>query len=432
MPASEWNSDSPRALQPDIESEAQTTTFFNAVFAQIRAYQDPNLKFSMPNVRPVGRSYFTIEPKRAATVFLAAFGDAIIVPQNLSATRLPQCANVTTIRRRTGETFTFVQDGRKPNPVPHYPTHKLLMSAKQSLQRVGNKEALWSQYEDNHDGYGLADTSDLPSVVQRLNGSAQWYWADEAKLKEEKSLHGVFRFWVPGSLWTSEFGLSGFATRFGDREEETVKTLIETHTSNPDVCRKPGLDSVYSSENMMRFADSWFKATFASATPELAQAFAVEYLGAKPILSPYEYPVEGCHFAKWAFFANRTQAKWENPASDGTAFMMHFVLSANGPFDTPAPTTSKFGYAIDAGRKIQDNIFDRYMYDSVTLWVDDLAPFVAKFDTDKVPYLIRGWRETGVAGVFVSIPGSEAVIELRSNVGVPAERIEPYDVCSAS
>ena len=61
-------------------------------------------------------------------------------------------------------------------------------------------------------------------------------------------------------------GLSGFTTRFGDREEETVKTLIETHTSNPDVCRKPGLDSVYSSENMMRFAEKSANPNFANAS----------------------------------------------------------------------------------------------------------------------------------------------------------------------
>ena len=117
---------------------------------------------------------------------------------------------------------------------------------------------------------------------------------------------------------------------------------------------------------------------------------------------------------------------------DGRNFMLHFVLSEHRPFDTPTPTTRLFGEAVAAGRRLSDNVFDRYMYDALVLWVADLKPFLDRLDAGSVPYLIRGWPENGVAGVFVAIPGAEAVIELRSDRGVAPERIEPYDVCSDS
>ena len=408
--------------------------FFAARDEQIKRLSSPDHQFAMPPLRPVGRSFLTTEPAQAAAVFLAAFGDAEVVPQNLSSTSLirPSCANVTTIRRRTGETFTFVQDGRKPNPAPAYPTDVLMRRAQSSLRKVATRRALWSQYEDNHDGYGLADGTDIPAVVNALGGGATWYWSNETILTQYKLMHGVFRFWIPGSLWTSEFGMVGSAERFGSRSNAAIDTLLSVQTENPDTCRKPGLDYMYTQRNVMNFFEPWFKATFASATPADAQRFAVDYLGAEYITSPYEEPVEGCHYARWAIFANRTQASWENPESDGRNFMLHFVLSEHRPFDTPTPTTRLFGEAVAAGRRLSDNVFDRYMYDALVLWVADLKPFLDRLDAGSVPYLIRGWPENGVAGVFVAIPGAEAVIELRSDRGVAPERIEPYDVCSDS
>jgi hypothetical protein len=429
----------PKRLQRQLAAASGSAGSALALLDELKFFSDVdeditrltrNRNFAMPAVRPMGRSYFTKEPERAAAVFLAAFGDAQIVPQNLSSAAVPHCANVTTIRRRTGETFTFVQDGRKPNPAPAFPTEMLLQRAQHSLRDVAARRALWSQFEDNHDGYGIADATDVSAVVDALGGGATWYWANETVLAHDQLLHGVFRFWVPGSLWTSELGMDGLATRLGPRADSAVRTLLRVQSDNPDTCRRPGLDWMYGHRNIMRFADPWFKATFASAVPAEAQQFAIDYLGAQSITSPYEEPGRGCHVAKWAVFVNRTQAAWEDAGSDGRTFMLHFVLSDDASFDTPSPTTRMLGDAVRAGRRLRDNVFDRYMYDALTLWVSDLKPFVDRLDAGRVPYLVRGWPSNGVAGVFVGVPGSEAVIELRSDTGIDPARIEPYDVCS--
>ena len=112
--------------------------------------------------------------------------------------------------------------------------------------------------------------------------------------------------------------------------------------------------------------------------------------------------------------------------------MLHFVRS---PTEVRAPGKEKqavegghpspdeLAAAVAAGRGFAHGVFDTYAYDTFTLWVADLSPYLAKLRADAVPHLIRGWPESGVGGVLVAIPGATVVYELRSDKGLSEEEL---------
>jgi len=244
------------------------------------------------------------------------------------------------------------------------------------------------------------------------------------QLMKDATLMGVFRFWVPGTLWTGEIGMRGPSSGLVDGAAGK-RLLAQRFSRNPDLCRVAKRDYILNEVNRIYlFEDPWFKATVATADPVAAQAFVTRYLGADGLESPYENPVANCHHAKWAVLHRGT--------SDTRPFMLHFVLSPEPAFHGGVPNVTTLSEAIRRGRRLDDDVFDSLMYNSLTLWVDDLAPHVARFISGSVPYTIRGWPSTGVGGVFVQIPGSESVLELRSDRGIDQETLaaHPWDACS--
>ena len=424
--------------------------------------------FAMATPRPHGRSFLSTDPERAAEVYLTLFPGSQRIEQNISSST--ECASVVVVRRPTGETFTFVQDHRKPNAAVGWPVQQVLDNVASSLKRVEAKESLWSQWEDNHDGYGLSAQGFNVTRLAELTGlhyyvpgraissegwQSAYYGEDhrnalqnrgkasaivesamsdsekvqhvEAALRQETHLLGVFRFWIPGSAWTGEIGLVGDFSRLIDGEKG-VRALSRAYSTNPDSCRVMRRDRELTANNLYDWRNPWFKATAATSDPAAAQAFVVQYLGfdgnIQALESPYETHAPNCHFAKWAVV---------HRGSTGThPFMLHFVLSAEPDFQGGTPSVSALSDAVRRGRRISDDVFDSLMYNSLLFWVDDLTPYKARFDHDEVPYTIRGWARNGVASLLVQLPGAESVIELRSDTGIDADLIakHPWDACS--
>jgi hypothetical protein len=230
--------------------------------------------FAASQPRAIGRSFLSTDPERAAELYLALFPGSWRATQNISTSA--ECANVTVVRRPTGETFTFVQDGRKPNPLgKRLPLRDVFKNVAASLTEVEQKRSLWSQWEDNHDGYGLSARGLNITRVLELTG-VHYYtpgkeitssgWRDSfygettpiedsspaaaqttslvyQQLLKDTSLTGVFRFWIPGTLWTGEIGMRGPSSALVDGA--MGKQLLAKHFSrNPDLCRVAKRDYV--------------------------------------------------------------------------------------------------------------------------------------------------------------------------------------------
>lgn len=392
---------------------------------------------------PVARSYLTSDPEAAAAAYLAIFRDAVRVPQNLSAAEEPSCANITVLRLPTGVSFTFVQDGRKPNPAEEaIPVQTVLDSAAADMKRVKQGEVLWTQWEDNHDGYGLplgADMSALVNetdvvtyIVSKTKKETQTFLKSSVTTRDDR-YSVILRFWLPGGFSTVEVGIpTGKSVIIPGME----KTLASVAQDDPDFNRQVATDyDLLVSRHLNDFNFPWFKATTATSDPAAAKSFVMKYLGARSVTSPYINTGQpDSHYAEWVAFDNPNLAY---EAGQPDPFMMHFVLSYPGKHFTSGGqvTTSALSEAIAQGRNLSANVFDTYMYNALTLWVLDLAPYIARFKADAVPYLLRGWPASGVAGVFVTLPGAVAgVIELRSDRGVDSATIaaNPWDACSKS
>lgn len=424
--------------------------------------------FAVATPRPLGRSFLSTNPERAAEVYLTLFPGSQRIEQNISAS--VECADVAVVRRPTGETYTFVRDKRKPNAALGLPVQRVLDNVASSLRSVEEKRSLWSQWEDNHDGYGLSPNGFNVTRLAELTGlhyyvpgraisSAGWqsaYYGEErwnkyrnrdtasaivesalndservqhveAALKRDPHLMGVFRFWIPGSMWTGEIGLVGDYSRLVDGDQG-VRALSRAYSTNPDSCRVMRRDKELTASSLYDWTAPWFKATAATSDPAAAQAFVVRYLGfdgnIQEVESPYESRAPNCHYAKWAVLHRGT--------TDTRPFMLHFVLSGDPDFQGGTPSVVALSDAVRRGRRISEDVFDSLMYNALLFWVDDLAPYKTRFDRDEVPYTIRGWASNGVASLLVQLPGAESVVELRSDTGIDPELVagHPWDACS--
>uniref|UniRef100_A0A7S2E262 Uncharacterized protein n=1 Tax=Octactis speculum TaxID=3111310 RepID=A0A7S2E262_9STRA len=181
----------------------------------------------------------------------------------------------------------------------------------------------------------------------------------------------------------------------------------------------------------------WRKTTFASAHAFFGLFFAIEYLGAS--WTRMGHPgvnIERCATIAWGTFQN--------------GYELHFVDGSS--YQSGPMTLDEFAHDLDATRSttMANGTYDQFMDNHLTLWVDDLDPFLALYDEQDVPFLLRTWSSSTEGGqqvegddthtdssspplkaIILNFPSNGFVVELLSNKGATGRDAPGWDFCSA-
>ena len=89
--------------------------------------------------------------------------------------------------------------------------------------------------------------------------------------------------------------------------------------------------------------------------------------------------------------------------------------------------------AVEAGRDLGADVFDRYMWNTIQLGVPSLGRYLAAVRRDRVPHLVRKPSAAAAGGsLLLPIPGTTFAFELMADTGLEAETAATvWDVCSA-
>lgn len=327
------------------------------------------------NLRPLGHSYFSVDPVKSASFFTNYLG-AKEVSQNVTSNL--SCAEVAAVEYGNS-TVIFVKDKVKlAGPTP---ASAAVSAATAAWDEVTvTRETNYSQWIDFHDGFDVSVGIDVDRLLAD-NISLQVYHNALSQFP-----NAIVRFPLPGTSWTLE--------KLGVWPLDVAKKIERFNMKNPDSCRNLSRGPPHSA-----FTNSWWKATFATPDPEAATEFAVKVLGATAVESPYPWPPKAnCTIARWVWFKK-------------AGFMLHFVKSQEWP--TPGLSVSQYAKYQESLRNLRGGVFDQHMYNNLILWTDSLDAFVTRLRSLSVPFLAFQLGG-GLYAVFVDIPGNGVTLQIRS------------------
>lgn len=95
-------------------------------------------------------------------------------------------------------------------------------------------------------------------------------------------------------------------------------------------------------------------------------------------------------------------------------------------------TLENFTAYVEDVRDMDAGVYDQWMDNHMTLWVEDLQPFADVYDSLGLPYLLRTWPDdrSGLTALIVAIPRNGVVVELLSDRGVEGKTVPSWDLCS--
>lgn len=164
----------------------------------------------------------------------------------------------------------------------------------------------------------------------------------------------------------------------------------------------------------------WRKTTVAAAASWVGLGFSIELLGAHWIRQGHPgINMQRCANIAWCSF--------------DCGFQYHFVDGLSYP--SGPMSLEDFAAYVAENRDLDGDIFDQWLDNHDTLWVDDLAPFMALYDEYKVPYLLRNWAQQGdedLTALFVTIPKNGAAVSLLSRQGAAGREVQAWDLCAPS
>mmetsp|Transcript_2254 Transcript_2254/g.5645 ORF Transcript_2254/g.5645 Transcript_2254/m.5645 type:complete len:426 (-) Transcript_2254:67-1344(-) len=144
---------------------------------------------------------------------------------------------------------------------------------------------------------------------------------------------------------------------------------------------------------------TWWKASFAVVDPVAAYSFAERVLGAEPGVAQYPWPpVEGCTAETVARFPE-------------SGFELHFVSSP--AYEKPENSIQEFTEMVLSVRNLAAGVFDAYMYNSLIMAVKNLDPYIERLRAQTLDFLLLNVG-TGEYALFMTIPGSYSIVQLRS------------------
>ena len=126
------------------------------------------------------------------------------------------------------------------------------------------------------------------------------------------------------------------------------------------------------------------KSTYATSAPLAAAQFAVDYLDASgPGLNRHK-----CGATNTVTFKGTATA-----ASDGNDFVMHFVYNPRKPPGPVYMNASDLGLYAERlrAKTFANNSLDQFMDNHVGLVVDNLDPFVRRWQEAAIPFVCRTW-----------------------------------------
>ena len=174
-----------------------------------------------------------------------------------------------------------------------------------------------------------------------------------------------------------------------------------------------------------------WKSTFASADPAAAQAFAVEYLGARAIPQPHRGGNGTCALIKWVDFPHSCMA-------NGTdCFELHFVnLWSHRVGNFTLEDWRDYMQALDGNISWSGvHKYNQFMDNHIGVRFADAVPFIDRFKRDSIPYFTRrqSMKDAG-CDIFVQIPNNGIIFELRSehccdSVSSCAIELQNWDLC---
>lgn len=361
----------------------------------------------LPRLHPLGRMLLT-EDLASTTAFYERYFGAVR-EKSIAPWSQPGCTQVVQMTvPGHQQALTLVHDTAKPDPLRPVTTYDVAVeNVKELMQWAVRDNSRWTGWEDNHDGYGAplhtpffneADNGTcLLANMSAIDGTAQCYGF-------------LLRGYIPATLHTFEINTESVASHkcIG---RETISSGCEPFRKGPDAGRQISVDEIYEDQRLFVF-HGWFKATAATSDPLAAATFAARYLGGAHLPSPYPSPkdmwIPGGHYAQWVLLA---------PTATERPFWLHFVRSPATPGGWP--DVSQLAAMTAAGRNLSGGVFDRLLYNAVRFSVEDLAPFVERFLSDDVPFLVR--RTSATSGsLFTSIPGSSYAFEIAAERGLPS------------
>jgi hypothetical protein len=116
---------------------------------------------------------------------------------------------------------------------------------------------------------------------------------------------------------------------------------------------------------------NWRKTTFAAPFPAQGEAFSISFFGAKHIEQGHPGVwVKQCAKIAWSEF------EYTGPA--GIPYQFHFVDGYSYPPYAPAMGIVEFAEWQVASRNFVENKWDEWANHRLTMWTDDLTPFLDK------------------------------------------------------
>jgi len=318
---------------------------------------------------PAMRTLVSTDPK----------GSAAFMTKYLRAKALPaptcQHAEVAMVEVDLGSGSTavygFIKDPTKPagNWTPD-----VLMPAVDQFWQESQKLNEWL---DNHDAFPLEVFYWDKALSDNLTIAVN----DDDMIGIDGLPSPVVRVWIPYTLWSVEFTGRGH-----DGSEKQGLIVAE--------CRDLG--------RSLDYIETWKKATFMTSDPAAAARFAMDVLGAEHLESPYPWPPQpGCYSAQWVVFPE-------------SGFQFHFPHGDSVP--PLHPNAEEFVKSVEQVRNISSGAFDVWMYNSLIFRVASLDPWVLRFQSKGVPFVVvRIDSDEGSYALIADIPGTGSVVQLRSS-----------------
>jgi len=365
------NSCRPPTLDLDAESSASLALLQAGVSQARRLARSARL----PPLRPVGRSYYSEDPKRSAEWFNRYFGGR---SDKSPFAFHEQAAEVSVVAKDADKGPIRIMFVR---PQSTTGINDFVETVQDEWQKVMDKEFMYSPWIDFHDGlsWRIMNLSNLHA------DNVRW-----------QSYNDVNRFIVPGTTWTFELVAINFHENPPVAESlADYGHWMSTRYPDPDKCRNKtdNLDAA----NTKRM---WWKSTYAVKNASAAADFAIQALGAELTYCPYPYPAtEGCTGAMWV----------KIPGPDNEEFDMHFVES----FEYPSGNHSiqELHEFVDDKMSVQPGgCFDSSLYNSLVYEADTLDPFLERLDTLKTPYALTKLDDLGKHSLIFAFPGNSAVV----------------------
>lgn len=376
----------------------------------------------IPELYPVGRSYYSNDPQASAAFFTRYLGLVSCEKNNFAPGPDLETAGVTT----TSEMLVSPVD--RPFSAIFVKAH--FSNRMESFLETSEAESHW------HDS------------VTVYGASFKWSpWQDfhcglNVSLNVTRVFHDLLEISYVSSIRKPGFHIPSALRRIEHRGvsedefaavPEEVQDYFKGFSHEESSCRED--------HRIVGTDRAWYKSTYGVKNASAAADFAIYMLGAHASEAPYDYPpgeaTKGCIGGKWVFFGE----------GDGsTNFNLHFV-------EGPPPDEARPSYSSQTGvqgdlslddlrayyqsvsTRMKAGCFDPALYENIIFETDTLDPFIERLEAIQAPFLTLRYA-SGRFALFFSFPDNEfIVVQIQGDAmtaATPLTEMEIRSGCSLS